>query len=383
MPGSRIAQWKIKESRLTDAVLTRNRSRPAPIIGEYSRTGDTNTLQRVRKDIEIMLNWLNRKKSSTTDSTAAHPRPPLADWRNREKAVLKRNTPPGPEPLARRSRNLRALEVFSIAVVISLIIGVDIYIFGINKRLNALEGEFVEVKTWAFPASLLEGKYASLNARVRALTGAFSGLDARLTSLAAQQQPVPVEASAAGHAAMMITAEDIPSEAPAAGIARLPAGSVSESSETAGPVERADEETPASAFTPAESPPLLARGKSADDARLALHSVEEMPVEASSEEPVIQAATATEANPPPGSLKRGRWVINLLSDPNKALAERFAARARDRGVPVEENRSEVKGRVFWRVQITGFGTMSEARAHAEEVKAKLRLKDVWIFKEQG
>ena len=76
-------------------------------------------------------------------------------------------------------------------------------------------------------------------------------------------------------------------------------------------------------------------------------------------------------------------MINLLSDPNKALAERFAARARDRGVPVEENRSEVKGRVFWRVQITGFGTMSEARAHAEEVKTKLRLKDVWIFKQQG
>ena len=76
-------------------------------------------------------------------------------------------------------------------------------------------------------------------------------------------------------------------------------------------------------------------------------------------------------------------MINLLSDPNKALAERFADSARDHGVPVEQNRNEVKGRVFWRVQITGFATMSEALSHAEEVKARLGLKNVWVFKEQG
>jgi hypothetical protein len=35
------------------------------------------------------------------------------------------------------------------------------------------------------------------------------------------------------------------------------------------------------------------------------------------------------------------------------------------------------------VQITGFETWSEARTHAEEVKEKLNLNDVWIFKQQG
>jgi len=327
-----------------------------------------------------MLSWLNRNKSYTTAPETAHPRPHLADWRNRENAGLSRGTPPGPDRPPLRRRKLKALEVFSLVAVISLIVGVDIYIFGINKRLNALENEFTEVKTWAFPASLLEGKYASLNARVRALTESYSGLDARLTSLATQQQPVSVETRAAGHAAMMSTEVDIPSEAPAAGVARLPARTTPDTAETAGRVMRTDEETPATEFTPVESQPVAQRGKSADDARLALHSVEEMPVEASSGEP---ATTTANANPPKTSLKEGRWVINLLSDPNKALTERFADRARDRGVPVEENRSEVKGRVFWRVQITGFGTMSEARAHAEEVKAKLRLKDVWIFKQPG
>ena len=127
---------------------------------------------------------------------------------------------------------------------------------------------------------------------------------------------------------------------------------------------RADEETPATGFAPVESLPVVARGKSANDARLALHSVEEIPIEASREEPAIPAtppATAADANPPQRSLNEGRWVINLLSDPNKALAERFADSARDHGVPVEQTRSELKGRVFWRVQITGFKTMSEAR----------------------
>ena len=328
-----------------------------------------------------MLSWLNRKKSSTIAPATAHPQPPLADWRNRENAGLSRPPPPGPDRPPHRRRKLKALEVFSLAAVISLIIGVDIYIFGINKRLNTLESEFVEVKTWAFPASLLEGKYASLNARVRALTESYSGLDARLTSLAAQQ-PVTVDTRAAGHAAMMATDADIPSEAPAAGIARLPARTTPVSAETAGRVKRTDDETPATEFTPVESQPVVQRGKSSEYARLALHSEEEIPVGESRDEPAT-SATATDANPPQTSLREGRWVINLLSDPNKALAERFAARARDRGVPVEENRSEVKGRVFWRVQITGFGTMSEARAHAEEVKTKLRLKDVWIFKQQG
>ena len=181
-----------------------------------------------------MLNWLNRKKSSTTASAATHPQPSLANWRNREMTGHTRNTPPGPDRLARRSRKLKALEVFSLAVIISLIIGIDLYIFGINKRLNALENEFVEVKTWAFPASLLEGKYASLNARVRALTEAYSGLDAKLTSFTAQQQPVTVETRTAGHAAMAFTEADIPSEAPAAGNAYPPAGTAPESAETAG-----------------------------------------------------------------------------------------------------------------------------------------------------
>jgi hypothetical protein len=116
-----------------------------------------------------------------------------------------------------------------------------------------------------------------------------------------------------------------------------------------------------------------------------LDPVEEAPVESSQGEPVIPvtAALATDAGLPQGSGKEGPWVINLLSDPNEAAVGRFAARARERGVPVEQSRAEVNGRMFWRVQLTGFATAKEAQTHAEEVKEKLRLKDIWIFKQEG
>jgi len=333
-----------------------------------------------------MLSWLNRKKSSTSAATDAYTQPPLEDWRNRKKNDIQRNPSAGQDPLTHRKRKLKYLELFFFAVVISMIIGVDLSIFSINKRLNALEGELVEVKDWAFPASLLESKYTALHARVRALNQALNGLDTKLTSVTSQQAVI----AAARDEAMTFTKASIPSEAPAAGIMRPSADVASDTAgladvtaELAGIItNRAEEGTSAST----QNQTVLS-GLS-DDATLTLQSVEETPIETATGEPAMSVtpappAPATDAKPPQGSLKVGRWVINLLSDPNKALAERFAASARDRGVPVEENRSEVKGREFWRVQITGFGTMSEARAHAEEVKTKLRLKDVWIFKEQG
>jgi hypothetical protein len=287
--------------------------------------------------------------------------------------------------LASNNRKLNFLELFSLIVVISLIVGVNLYIFGISKRLSALESEVVEVKTWAFPASLLEGKYASLNARVRALSDAFSGLDAKLVSVAAQQRLATVAAEAAVEGTMPVTEADIPSEAPAAGIARPQADGAPGSAEATGMVRRADEETPAAVSTPVESQPVTVLNEAAGDTTVALDPVEETPVEASQGETAlpVTSALATDAGLPQGNGKEGPWVINLLSDPNEAAVGRFAARARDRGVPVEQNRAEVNGRVFWRVQLTGFATAKQAQTHAEEVKEKLHLKDVWIFKQEG
>jgi len=78
--------------------------------------------------------------------------------------------------------------------------------------------------------------------------------------------------------------------------------------------------------------------------------------------------------------KRGPWVINLLSSPRKSDADRFADNARKQGIPVEQGTIRLKGREFYRVQLTGFLTQKQAEESARPVKDKLGLKDVWIFK---
>ncbi|MGD2137513.1 MAG: SPOR domain-containing protein [Gammaproteobacteria bacterium] len=72
------------------------------------------------------------------------------------------------------------------------------------------------------------------------------------------------------------------------------------------------------------------------------------------------------------------WVINLASSPSKADAERFAARARSRDIETELQPVSVKGRQYWRVQITGFPSREAARAYAATAREKLGLKDVWV-----
>ncbi len=78
--------------------------------------------------------------------------------------------------------------------------------------------------------------------------------------------------------------------------------------------------------------------------------------------------------------ERGPWVINLLSSPSKSEADRFTERARKQGIPVEQSSVMLKGRMRYRVQLTGFQTARQASDDAGPVKEALGLKDVWIFR---
>lgn len=74
------------------------------------------------------------------------------------------------------------------------------------------------------------------------------------------------------------------------------------------------------------------------------------------------------------------WVINLVSVPDKADAEQFAAMARSNDIPVELYAVTVKGKDYWRVQASGFSTADEARSRATSIRQQLGLKDVWVSK---
>ncbi len=75
---------------------------------------------------------------------------------------------------------------------------------------------------------------------------------------------------------------------------------------------------------------------------------------------------------------RGAWVINLASLTSKDAADRFAVSAQSKGIQTELTRVTVKGKEYWRIQLTNFPTAKEARSYAGSVKEKLGLKDIWI-----
>jgi hypothetical protein len=103
-------------------------------------------------------------------------------------------------------------------------------------------------------------------------------------------------------------------------------------------------------------------------------AVAEEPVPAVSE-PVTDKKPVT-SEPEDG----GPWVINLISSRDQAYVTGYATRAQAKGISTEINNAEVKGREYWRLQVTGFKTMDEAKYFSEPIKEELGIKDVWIFK---
>ena len=75
----------------------------------------------------------------------------------------------------------------------------------------------------------------------------------------------------------------------------------------------------------------------------------------------------------------GSWVINLVSSPSKAEADRFANKARSKGIQTTQQQVTVNNRQFWRIQITGFSTEEQARSYAGTASENLGLDDVWIM----
>ena len=81
----------------------------------------------------------------------------------------------------------------------------------------------------------------------------------------------------------------------------------------------------------------------------------------------------------------GPWVINLLSSPDKAYIDDAMTTARSRGFEAVVTNATVKGRQYWRLQITGFESMAAAKTAAEPVmeqlEGPLKIKDIWIHKQ--
>ena len=236
----------------------------------------------------------------------------------------------------------------------------------LEKITGAHSDVLAEMQPHVFTSSLQEGRYASLNARLKALNDAFRVMENKFALLTSQQEAEDLAVSEIESATVQATntgpEEPATEEVPTTMVADTQAATMAVTDHQT--LTTVSNETVAIAESPDAVPDIQSDAV----------SVIERPVPVVSE-PVPDKKVITN-----GPEDGGPWVINLISSRDRGYVSRFADRAQAKGISVEINNAEVKGREYWRLQIKDFQTMAEAKSFSEPIKEKLGLKDVWIFK---
>jgi hypothetical protein len=273
-----------------------------------------------------------------------------ADFLNKAPGITPATDTREPSMSTGKERRMFFAGLSLMIIAAGLALGAWQYTSHINTRISALEtvtekhsSELAEVQEWALPASMIEGKFAYLNAQMKALIDSFVKLENRLTTDSA---PPPVK--------IVAQADTLAAE-------------TGNGATTTGPAIMETVDTP-----------VTTSAKATDDS-VQKSSPTMAPVTPAA--PETQATTQPEIPAVPAGTAPGPWVINLASSPYKTAADQFAAKARTKDIPVELVKAEVKGRDYWRVQLTGFPSKAAARTYAGPTKEKLGLKDVWIFRQ--
>jgi hypothetical protein len=265
-----------------------------------------------------------------------------------------------------------------------IITGGYVYTASIDSRISTLESlskrqatELSEVQNRIFSASLQEGRYASLNARMTALNDAFVNLEKRLDGVLP-----PVASRAAPGAAPEARPTIPPPSAPPTETGTRILQADTRAADTAtvsvpGPVHQRDDQ-PASLVAS-----NTGTGTTDIPASPPAEQATEVPEPAAPAEPVQQTTPAAgpKTAPTGKNASSGPWVINLISSTDRAYVERFSRERDATRFNAVVNEARVRGRRYWRLQITGFESAAAARRQAAIVKQELGIKDVWIFRE--
>ncbi len=299
----------------------------------------------------------------------------------------------------------------TIILSVGIAAGAYLYTSNIDSRLNVLEAitisqtnELTEIRSRVFSSSLQEGRYASLNARLQALTNAFGTLESKLDTVISGK---PVTANTLTDTALTDSTTAGVSETPISITSNKVAGSNTDNPQILSPRisqknAGQDISTNTSRFSPSEAVTVTSQVQ-----RGGIHEASPLSaISADLDRKGKQPPNGTEqfARSRPGKLPGGKanfgndtggaagvstspgsgpWIINLLSSVNKRDTDKLAELASAHGVPVVQNRAIVKGKEYWRLQVTGFRNATEAKNYAIPVKKKLGIKDVWIFRQKG
>jgi len=112
----------------------------------------------------------------------------------------------------------------------------------------------------------------------------------------------------------------------------------------------------------------------------AASTIESAPLEPVKEETVLQLPPITPKTPISSDSSKGDWVVNVSSHTNEELATKESARLLNLGLNPEVHTATIKGRTWYRVQITGFASKDEAKAKLRDLQQRLGIKGAWIGK---
>lgn len=241
-------------------------------------------------------------------------------------------------------------------------------------RLDKQASDITDIQDAHFSASLLEGRYASLDARLTALGKAYADLEKR----------IPAEENlaalvAAGNTGTALSGEDAVNdrmpEAPPAGV---PADILARPVVSAATTEAAEAIDANNIETTTATVRVSGNDiRRSEPASVAQHipAIELQKASGAApvdNDPVAETQVSNAAN--------GPWVINLMSTSDRSIAEKFAAKADKAGIPHELTSVNVKGKTYWRLQVPGFESLGAARAYADDIKGQVSTEDAWFLK---
>lgn len=246
-----------------------------------------------------------------------------------------------------------------------LLLAAFFYASSLHTRVNALEriagnrdSELADMQNKLFSASLLEGKYTSLDARISSLGNALANLEQRVQLIFAGK------ASEASKLPAVTAAQKIARQrAPASDPAAFSGTVIRSVGETGAPAKTAGEAT--------QTPVPGARTTPSPAAE-----------QTSDRRPAASASQAAEKRQPTSAaaVNNGPWAINLVSSIDRQDAERIARRANSADIPTIITSAKIKGRLYWRLQVTGFKSLAVAQERAGAIQQALGIKDVWFLK---
>jgi len=83
---------------------------------------------------------------------------------------------------------------------------------------------------------------------------------------------------------------------------------------------------------------------------------------------------------PPAAPKVEGWVINLTSVSSIESANQEVARLQQMGVPAEAVRTEARGKIWYRIRVSGIATKQAAEEQSILLGEQLGIKDIWVGK---